>query len=88
MTFEHVYGHDGERGNEMADELARDAIRLRRRSATPDGRKGERSRSRSREGRSRSATIKGRIGERKSPPKVSDISTVWSSMKEVNVIRH
>lgn len=82
MTFEHVYGHDGERGNEMADELARDAIRLRRRSATPDGRKGERSRSRSRsrEGRSRSATIKGRIGERKSPPKVSDTSTVWSSM--------
>ncbi|GMT00182.1 hypothetical protein PENTCL1PPCAC_22356, partial [Pristionchus entomophagus] len=70
VTFEHVYGHDGEIGNEMADQLARDAIRLRRRSVTPDGRKGERSRSISRQGRSRSVTIK------KSPPKVSDTSTV------------
>ncbi|GMR59076.1 hypothetical protein PMAYCL1PPCAC_29271 [Pristionchus mayeri] len=76
VRFEHVYGHDGERGNEMADRLARDAIRLRRRSATPDGRKGERTRSRSREGRSRSATINGNMRDRKSPPKVSDPSKV------------
>ncbi|GMT10619.1 hypothetical protein PFISCL1PPCAC_1916 [Pristionchus fissidentatus] len=77
VTFEHVYGHDGERGNEMADGLARQAIRLRARSETPIGRRGERSRSRSRQGRSRSAVVKGRrTGVKRSPPKVSDPSKV------------